>query len=143
MICAYDRLYLETMQSNLGRMFDYFANDLGYDANSFISMFLRSGVANQIENGNPYFLAGMSGVEIAWKVLENLEIEHDYKGAIYGPDYSKEYWLGWALVYYQWYTSIGFAEIFSVVLVGDMLNMYSVYHEMDIYQFVEELNRRI
>ena len=53
---------------------------------------------------------------------------------------SKEYWLGWALAYYQWYTSLSFAEIIKYVPIKKILKLYSPYHEMDIRHFVDQMN---
>lgn len=57
-------------------------------------------------------------------------------------DKSPEYWAGWALAYYQWYTGRTFIKIYKVVSVQELLNMYDVYHEMDIQKFVDEINER-
>ena len=57
-------------------------------------------------------------------------------------DKSPEYWAGWALAYYQWYTAIPFMKIYKVVTIEDLLKMYSVYHEMDIMKFVEAINEK-
>ena len=47
-------------------------------------------------------------------------------------DKSPEYWAGWALAYYQWYTGRTFIKIYKVVSIQELLDMYDVYHEMDI-----------
>ena len=57
-------------------------------------------------------------------------------------DKSPEYWAGWALAYYQWYTARPFMKIYKVVTIEDLLKMYSVYHEMDIMKFVEAINEK-
>ena len=57
-------------------------------------------------------------------------------------DKSPEYWAGWALAHYQWYTARPFMKIYKVVTIEDLLKMYSVYHEMDIMKFVEAINEK-
>lgn len=57
-------------------------------------------------------------------------------------DKSPEYWVGWALAYYQWYTARSFMKIYKVATIEDLLKMYPVYHEMDIMKFVEAMNER-
>lgn len=114
MIHAYDRTYLERARANLGRMLDYAVHELGYDLNIFFDMFIASGVAASFERGEPRVVVGMSGVELAREVLERSGIEVERARPKYPVDRSVEYWVGWALVYYQWETSLSFAEIASV-----------------------------
>ena len=55
-------------------------------------------------------------------------------------DKSPEYWAGWALAFYQWYTCRPVSRIHRAVSLGKVLEMYDVYHEMDIMQFVNTIN---
>ena len=66
---AYGEDYLELAQKNLGNMLDYAVNSLQYDLNRFYDMFLVSGLSKQFENGNPKYIAGMTGCELAKEVL--------------------------------------------------------------------------
>lgn len=65
MINAYYSGYLNDAQDALGNMMEYGINICGYDPEEFFIMFLTSGVATQFEKGNPEFIAGMSGGELA------------------------------------------------------------------------------
>ena len=47
-----------------------------------------------------------------------------------------------ALAYYQWYTGRSFMKIYHAVSIEEILNMYPVYHEMDISRFVETINEK-
>jgi len=47
----------------------------------------------------------------------------------------------WAVAYYQWFRGLSFAEIEAAVPIGDIVGMYSPYHEMDISQFADEMDR--
>ena len=58
----------------------------------------------------------------------------------YTVNRSEEFWVGWALAYYQWETSMSFAEIVRYVPIKDIIALYSPYHEMDIRQFVDKVN---
>ena len=58
-------------------------------------------------------------------------------------DISPEYWAGWALAYYQWYSCRSFSEILATVSLKAIIQLYPVYHEMDIMQFVDLMNRRM
>lgn len=139
MIHAYDKVYLEKARTALGRMLDFAVYDLKYDITKFFDMFIKSGIAAQFELGDFTLLVGMSGVELAYRVLEQSGIYERIKPN-YSVNRSKEFWTGWALAYYQWETSLGFAEIVRCVPIRDIVALYSPYHEMDIRQFVDKMN---
>ena len=61
MMHAYPETYLNDAMNNLGNMFDYGLVDLHYDPERFYEQFLTSGVAKQFEQGNPKYVAGLSG----------------------------------------------------------------------------------
>ena len=44
------------------------------------------------------------------------------------------------MAYYQWETSMPFAEIVHYIPMQDIIALYSPYHEMDIRQFVDKMN---
>ena len=58
-------------------------------------------------------------------------------------DKSPEYWAGWALAFYQWYSTKSFSRIFRAVPIREILRMYPVFHEMDIMKFVDAMNEKI
>ena len=58
-------------------------------------------------------------------------------------DKSPEFWAGWALAFYQWYSSRSFMEILKVVPLSGILDMYPLCHEMDIMQFADRMDRMI
>lgn len=140
MICAYDKVYLDKARTALGRMLDFAVYDLGYDIAEFFDMFLRSGVAGQFESGDFSVLVGMSGVELAYEVLEKSNIQAERIKPNYSADRSEEVWTGWALAYYQWETAMRFDEIVRHVPIKDIIALYSPYHEMDIRQFTDKMN---
>ena len=55
---------------------------------------------------------------------------------------SKEYWAGYYLAQYQWYTAKSFSDIFSKIPLSEIIDMYYIYHELDISHFIDELNKR-
>ena len=141
MIHAYDKIYLERARTNLGRMLDFAVYDLQYDADTFFDLFITSGIAAQFETGDFTLIAGMSGVELAYKVLEESHIAHERVKPHYTANRSEEYWAGWALAYYQWYTALSFREIVQYIPLHDVIVLYNPYHEMDIRQFVDKMNQ--
>lgn len=141
MIRAYDKVYLDKARTALGRMLDFAVYDLKYDIAEFFDLFIKSGIAGQFESGDFSVIVGMSGVELAYEVLEISDIKSERIKPNYTADRSEEFWTGWALAYYQWETAMRFAEIVHYVPIKDILALYSPYHEMDIRQFVDKMNK--
>ena len=137
---AYDKVYLEKARTNLGRMLDFAVYDLKYTIADFFDLFITSGVASRFESGDFNVLVGMSGVELAYEVLEKSSISFERVTPDYTVNRSEEYWTGWALAYYQWETSLSFEEIVRYIPINEIQALYSPYHEMDIRQFVDKMN---
>lgn len=140
---AYGEDYLELAQKNLGNMLDYAVNSLQYDLKRFYDMFLVSGLSKQFENGNPKYIAGMTGCELAKEVLR--EIGQDISNVedeMY-LDKSPEYWTGWALAFYQWYSALRFGKIQKAVPVTEVLGMYPTMHEADLMKFVSAMDEKV
>ena len=140
MIHAYDKIYLDKARTALGRMLDFAVYDLKYDIGEFFALFIISGIAARFEKGDYRVIVGMSGVELAYKVLELTKGEENRIKPQYSADRSEEYWAGWALAYYQWDTALSFEEIVRAVPMKRIVQMYSPYHEMDIRQFCDKMN---
>jgi DNA-binding transcriptional regulator YiaG len=141
MIHAYDKVYLDKARSALGRMLDFAVYELNYEISDFFSLFLSSGVAKRFEQGDFAVLVGMSGVELAYEVLEQSGISVQRRKSKYAVDRSEEYWVGWALAYYQWETALSFEEITKYIPIREIQALYTPYHEMDIRQFVDHMNQ--
>lgn len=140
MIHAYDKIYLDKARTALGRMLDFAVYDLKYDIEDFFALFITSGIAARFEKGDYSVIVGMSGVELAYNVLELTKGEENRIKPQYSADRSEEYWAGWALAYYQWDTALSFEEIVRAVPMKRIVEMYSPYHEMDIRQFCDKMN---
>ena len=140
MIRAYDKVYLDKARTALGRMLDFAVYDLKYDIADFFDLFIKSGVAKRFETGDFAVIVGMSGVELAYEVLDQSGVENERIKPNYTASRSEEFWTGWALAYYQWKTSMSFTEIVRYVPIKDIVALYLPYHEMDIRQFVDKMN---
>ena len=140
MIRAYDKVYLEKARTALGRMLDFAVYDLQYDIADFFHLFLSSGVADRFGKGDFSVIVGMSGVELAYLVLDTVQDNLDRIKPQYTMDRSEEYWTGWALAYYQWETALSFEDIIRHIPIKTILSLYSPYHEMDIRQFCDKMN---
>ena len=136
MIHAYDKLYLSKAQNNMASMLDFAVYDLEEDLSEFYQQFLYSKVSKQLERGESTVIVGKSGVELALEVLGDEELASKYRPA---ADRTPEYWCGWALAYFQWYSNLSFRDINNVVPISEILTMYSPYHEMDISQFCDKM----
>lgn len=142
MIHAYDEVYLDKARSALGRMLDFAVHDMHYTLSDFFRMFLSSSLSIRFAKGDYALLVGMSGVELAYTVLDDRNLSYERIAPTFTLNRSEEYWTGWALAYYQWYTDCSFSEIDRYTSIEEIQAMYTPYHEMDIRQFVDELNRR-
>lgn len=137
MIHAYDKIYLEKARTAFGKMLDFSVNDLNLDLSDFWSMFLKTNICRRFEKGDTSLLSGMSGIEMAYEIVgENYRFVKPSNLM----NRSEEYWLGWALAYYQWYTDLRFGEITEAVPITKIRAMYIPYHEMDIRHFCDKMN---
>jgi len=142
MIHAYSEFYLNDAKQNLAEFFDYAINACHFDVNLFSKLFIQSGYADKFERGNPAIVAGMSGIELAKRVIMYAYPNWEFPERIFSENRSNVYWAGWALAEYQWITSKRFKDIFSRVSLAEIISMYNVYHEMDIEHFVEDVTKR-
>lgn len=141
MIRAYEETYLSDAMNNLGDMLDYAVNDCGYSLEPFYSDFIVSGVSGAFEKGNPKYVAGMSGPELASEVLYRTRGSRSSFPASEEIEKSPEYWTGWILAYYQWYTAHSFSYLQRRGLSSArVLSMYPTLHEADISKFVDAAN---
>lgn len=138
---AYDESYLSDAMDTLGEMLDYAVIDCGYDADEFFGWFTSSGIAGQFERGNPKFVAGMSGIELAQEVVFRTTGRRELHPATQPLDRSPEYWAGWILAYYQWYRTLRFADIADGGLPPSAVLSRYILHEADVTKFVETADR--
>lgn len=134
---AYNQLYLEDAMHNMGTMLDCAVRVANCDLAVFYEMFLSSGVASQMESGNPRYIAGLSGMELMCVVLSRAS-DLAMPETTYAPsERTREYWVGWALAYYQWQTGYSFSFIQRNGLdISTILSLYPTLHEADITKFV-------
>ena len=142
MIHAYNESYLSDAKAQLSQFFDYLINACGMKPDWVASIFISSGYAEQFERGNPAILAGMSGIELARAVTKVTYKKKKLPEPEFAEGLSPEYWAGWALAEYQWYSCRRFKDIFEHVKLSEIISMYLVYHEMDISKFIETMNEK-
>lgn len=140
---AYQEIYLSKAQSVLGDAFDYAVNICDIPGSDFVKLFIASSVSKRMENGEPAYLSGKSGIEIVREIVaetkgKELQVEpQEHFGR------SKEYWIGWAIAYYQWHSGRKYRDIFKVLSFEDLQKMYYMLHEADITKFVDIVDSKI
>ena len=131
---AYDKEMMLIARDHFAVMIDYAVTWCGMDLRAFYNRFLGSLVDVAFGEGHPKFTLGMSGIELAVRVVENTggELPLDDSYTFPGEDASY-YWTGWALCQYQWYKGVGFAAIDRGGLpVEKIQELFHPLHEADI-----------
>lgn len=140
---AYPETYLYHAMKNLGEVMQTAQEELSLPVDEFCFMFISSGIASQFEKGNPKYVAGKTGREIAFEVYEKTFGEVPvYKSYIICEALSPEYWVGWILAYYQWYTGHSFRSIQKVFPASELLKRYHPLHEADEMKTVDIIDSR-
>ena len=142
-IRAYDEIYVESAQNILGHAVDFAIMTLNVNPDSFGKALAVANSSKQFSKGNPKYVAGMTVCEFFRIVLTETHTSFEENEDVMYLDRSPEYWAGWALAYYQWYSNLSFTEIILSVSLSEILEMYPVYHEIDITNFVDKLDRKI
>jgi len=140
---AYHEMYLSNAQAALGTAFDYAVNTCKIPGEDFIKLFVASSVSKRMERGEPACLAGKSGIELTMDIVietkgQELRIEQQTSFLR-----SVEYWIGWAVAYYQWYSGRTYSDIFKVLSFDDLYQMYHPLHEADISKFTDIVDAKM
>lgn len=137
---AYSQLYLSKASRAVGNMLHDAVIEFGMDGEDFLKRFIQSDIAEEIESGNPKYIAGKSGLELFLEVIEKTTGKaHDAK-LIESYERSPVYWVGWMLTYYQWYSGRTFKSIIDTVPYDELLGLYGTLHEADIEKSYEVLD---
>ena len=140
---AYKKTYLNGAMRNLAVMMDCGVRKYGYPIEEFYQKFILCDVSRQFAVGNPRYLVGMSGAELADRVVEatggTVLEENDGTYSV-----GSEYWAGWVLAYYQWLTRRSFAYLLKMGLgINEVKAMYYPLHEADLSKFADAADRII
>lgn len=141
-IHAYQEMYVEKAQDRLADTFDYAINVCHMSCEDFEKIFVVSPISKRLANGDLGLILGRSGIEILLEILWSAGIEKDIEVE---PRYhrTREYWIGWALAYYQWYSDRSYGEIFEAISFKEFQAMYKTLHEADISKFIEIVDTRL
>lgn len=142
MTYAYDEVYLYDAKLELGDFLDYCIMDCKLEPDWVAELFMFSGYDKLFERGNPWIVGGMSGVELAQRILRENAGWEEFPEPSYSFEKSPYYWAGWALAEYQWYSNTRFKDVFRRITLSSIIAMYSIYHEMDITNFIAAINEK-
>ena len=136
---AYDKEIMLSARDNLAVMIDYAVTWSGMDLREFYNRWLGSGIPEMFGIGHPKFTLGMSGIELAVRVVENtggtLEVDQTYS---FPWEDSSFFWTGWALCQYQWFRANSFASIDRGGLpIEKVHQLFNPLHEADITKVFE------
>ena len=137
---AYSQLYLSKASRAVGNMLHDAVVGFGMDGEDFLKRFIQSNVAEEIENGNPKYIAGKSGLELFLEVMEKTTGKAYDTELIESYERSPVYWVGWMLTHYQWYSGRTFKSILDTVPYNELLGLYGTLHEADIEKSYEVLD---
>ncbi len=139
-IHAYNQLYLNKSSRAVGNMLHDAVLEFGMDGTDFLKRFVQSDIAQQIESGNPKYIAGKSGLELFLEVMEKTTGQRYRAELVENYDRSNVYWTGWVLTYYQWYSGRTFKSILDTVPYDELIGLYGTLHEADIQKSYEVLD---
>ncbi len=134
---GYDHIYLNKVSRSVGNMLHDAVFEFGYDGSEFLKLFIQSGIADQIENGNPKYIAGKSGLELFSDIVAITSGKKVDVQSVEAYDRSDVYWVGWVVTHYQWYSQKSFRDILEVIPYEELLCLYDTMHEADIQKSYE------
>ena len=142
-IHAYSQIYLSKTSRAVGNMLHDAVLEYDMDGTDFLNRFIQSDVAIQIENGNPKYIAGKSGLELFLEVMEKTTEKRYEEKLIETYDKTDVYWVGWILTQYQWYSGRSFKSILKTIPYNEFLGLYKTLHETDVQKSYEVLDAHI
>ena len=122
MFRSYDPVYLEKAQNTLGNMLDFAVYSLHRNASEFFDLFIASGAASLFEEGDIRILAGISGAELAFEVMDRSGLAYERVRPRFTTQTSKEMICGKVLALTQWQNACPFAALISVVSVAEIIS---------------------
>ena len=135
---AYCELYVEDAQDVIPESFSFATYYLKLSLEEYVEKFLAFEYIHLIEEGNPHYLSGMSGIELAAEIVNIVPEKRHYDYIPYGRDY----WIGWIVAYYQWSRNVTYKTIFSKFSLERFIIAYPTFHEKEeekMYEYMDEI----
>ena len=124
----------------MAHMLDFAVHDLRQDASAFFELFISTGLASVFGRGDLRLITGVSGVELAYRVLETSGITAERISYRYTSGRSREYWTGYALGRYQAERGVPFSDITGAVSLKEMIALCDRYRDSEIQSITESLS---
>ena len=137
MINAYDQSYLSKISHSVGYMLHYAVHEYNLKGDEFIGLFIQSKISERIEEGDVNYLAGKSGLDLFLDVMDIISDKKYLPKNIKVYTRTKEYWVGWVITHYQWYSGKSFKHIIDNIPYDNLIKLYDPLHEADIYKSYE------
>ena len=134
---AYSQLYLNRASRAVGNMLHAAVVEFGINGADFLEQFIQTGIAEYFENGSPAYIAGRSGLELFLEIREKSTGKTCESKLIESYDRTPEYWVGWVITHYQWYSGRTFKSLLDTIPYDELLGLYSTLHEADITKIYE------
>ena len=139
----YDNHFIEYVMKNMGEAF-CFAELYGHlDLDTFMTIFIRSGVANEIETGNPAYTFGISGTELVYKIYERSGIKFKNRTPFNESERLDTYWAGYILAYYQYKTGLTYKYIHEQISIHRIRELYYPLHEASEEKAINVISKLI
>ena len=126
---AYNKVYLEDVVENQGRLFDYVAQKYSdKDTADFIRAYMKSSTRKSIDNAQSY-VNTKDYLELwdYFKKNDNYKLKEGQAIKGFIPD-----WIGEFYAYYQWYYNIPSEEIVDEIPVDFLIKSYAGLHDLDL-----------
>ena len=133
MIHAYNEIYLDDAMITLAEVFGYVPDARKADA--LFQRFVMSGIARQFGRGNPRYI-NMPSQALFYEIVGDTMPLIKPRGMGRSP----QYWCGYVLAFYQWYTGLEFEYIGKRLPPSEIMEMYYPLHEADLLKFADVAN---
>lgn len=129
---AYDAIYIDEVMEHFGYMCHCSVVLFNTPLEEFFPKFFDNYLCRGIEEGNPHYLVGYSGKEMAEMVLGRHSDVNNYFdiGSFW-------MWVGRSIALVQWYTSHSFKTILEMQPLPVWYYMFRAYHTADESHLLE------
>lgn len=130
---AYNDVYVNDAMITLAELFSYTPDKRQADV--LFQRFVLSGIAYQFGKGNPRYV-NMPSQALFFEIVGNS------MPLVLSVGFGKtpQYWCGFVLAYYQWYTGMSFEQIGRRLPPSRIIDMYYPLHEASLEKFVDVAN---
>lgn len=139
----YDNHFIEYVIKNIGEAFCFAELYCHLDLDTFMTLFIRSGVANEIETGNPAYTFGISGTELVYKIYERSGIKFKNRTPFNESERLDTYWAGYILAYYQYKTGLTYKYIHEQISIHRIRELYYPLHEASEEKAINAISKLI